>query len=186
MRSINGRRVPLLVWLVLLASTGVVTVPYLYESYNVVTQARGLFEQSLQTEERAVKGALRQRIIEIAPKSAYGHFAKGWFLTLESKYAEAESEYKEALLLKQDFDSAHTNLGDIYATLGRREEALDQYQHALVINPRSANAHNNLGTVYLDLGRREEAVAEFQKALEINPRHFHAQRNLFFLSQGVQ
>jgi tetratricopeptide (TPR) repeat protein len=65
--------------------------------------------------------------------------------------------------------TAHKNLGEALARLGRWEEALKCYETALTLNPGDASIHSDIATVLRALGRAQEAVERLQIALQLDP-----------------
>jgi len=74
--------------------------------------------------------------------------------------------------------TAHLNLGNACARLGRLEEAAASYRRALEIDHEFAEAHNNLGELHLQRGRAAEALRSCQQALRIKPYFAPAHQNL--------
>jgi len=57
------------------------------------------------------------------------------------KYDRAEEEYRKAVAMQPDYEYAHYRLGQLYATLGRREEAIAEFETVLrLVEPGSARA----------------------------------------------
>jgi len=65
---------------------------------------------------------------------------------------------------------AHTNLGGILASNGRREEAITEYKKAMRLRPNDAakDAYAD-GVSLVRQGRKAEAAAEFRQALDYQP-----------------
>jgi len=79
-------------------------------------------------------------------------------------------------------DSASfSNLGIVYARLGRFDEAIDQYRQALAMQPDLYAAHVNLALALLQQKGFDEAESHFRRALEINPRGVEAHCGLAHL-----
>ncbi len=74
--------------------------------------------------------------------------------------------------------TAHLNLGNALARLGRKEEAAASYGCALACNPEFPEAHNNLGQLQAELGRLEEARSSCRRALHARPNFADAHLNL--------
>jgi len=88
------------------------------------TEVEILFEQTLKSRNLEENRASLQKIIELAPDSAHGHFSKGWFWTQEENYRMAVSEYQAALQIWPQFAEARNNLASAYFNLGRFEDSI--------------------------------------------------------------
>ncbi len=106
------------------------------------------------------------------------HVARGAELEQKGQYAQAEQEYRAALLL--DYQNA-----DLYAVLavvlGEQEkwdDAVSAGREAVRLNPEDDAAHDNLG---VSLGVKHDwndAISEFREALRLNPDDAMAHVNL--------
>lgn len=94
------------------------------------------------------------------------------------KLAQAEQNYRCALLLKPDFAEGHSNLGVVLFQKGEVAAAIDSYRQALKLNPDCAEGYSNLGVALGNQGKLAEAVACFQQALRLKPDYADAHNNL--------
>lgn len=94
------------------------------------------------------------------------------------RYEEAESVFREAILLDPAHPGAHNNLGNTLAALGRYEEAERVFREAIRLNPTHPAAHNNFGNTLAALGRYEEAEEALREAIRLDPTHPTAHYNL--------
>ena len=74
--------------------------------------------------------------------------------------------------------TAHYNLGNALAEVGRQEEAVRHFQQAIQIEPRNAKVHYNLANALSDLGRLDFAIEHYETAVRSNPRFPEAHYNL--------
>src|SRR5712691_5645556 len=81
------------------------------------------------------------------------------------KLAQAESLYRQVIVLNPGHVGAHNNLGVVFMDQGKPNEAIACYREALRLNPNYANAHNNLGNAFKEQGQLTEAAACFAEAL---------------------
>jgi len=107
---------------------------------------------------------------QLAPNHPSFHTNRGVALVKLARYAEAEEAFKRALALE-----AHTvnftNLAQLYAVMGRKEDALRVYQAAIAAEKDKATWYALRGQMFLyALGDPAAAEQEFRKALEIEPR----------------
>ena len=90
-----------------------------------------------------------QRVIELAPSTAYAYSDLGILLERLDRSAEAEALYRTALQLSPNYAAAHSNLGALLADLGREPEAEACYRTALAVDPDFQPARMNLGLLLL-------------------------------------
>ena len=96
-------------------------------------------------------------------KQAFSYYRNGLAAQAEGEYAEALSNYYEALRLETDpFDRSYTlyNIGLIHTANGQHGRALEYYFAALDRNPTLAQALNNVAILYYS--RREKAIESEQ------------------------
>jgi len=137
-----------------------------------------LFEQFARADDLQEKKASLEKIKELEPNSAYGHFAKGWLLNLERRFDEAITEYQEAIRIKHDFAEAHNGLGNVYYNLDKLDQALTEYQTATFLNPAYIEALLNIAMLHYQKNHLDQAVSAYLIVIQINPKHAIAQNNL--------
>jgi tetratricopeptide (TPR) repeat protein len=129
---------------------------------------------------------------------AGNHINLGLLLKDLAKRAEAEKEYRQALVIqerlvadfptvpayRQEVAGTHNNLGLLLADSGKPTEAETEYRRALAIQEELANtfptvpayrqdlalSHNNFGWMLYGLGRLAEAEEPYRKALAIREK----------------
>ena len=109
-----------------------------------------------------------QRVIELAPTTAYAYSDLGILLERQGRAAEAEALYRTALELSPGYAAAHCNLGALLADLGRESEAEDCYRAALAIDPDFQQARMNLGLLLLMQQRFAEGWPLYEGRLYIH------------------
>ncbi|XP_028967197.1 protein O-mannosyl-transferase TMTC3 [Galendromus occidentalis] len=103
-----------------------------------------------------------------------------------SRLSEADSLYKEAIAMKNDYVDAYTNRGEILLKMGRLSEAVEMYKKAVRLKPLDADAHFNLGVVLMKLGNHSDnAVQEFLTVLSLDKMHQNALVSLSMCLQHV-
>ncbi len=82
----------------------------------------------------------------------------------------AAADYEE--LLTRDYTHSHawSNLGLIYAEVGRTDDAFRAYHEAVGHNPSNHFAHCNLGNLYLEQGDYQSALQHALEALKSDPK----------------
>lgn len=83
---------------------------------------------------------------------------KGADAFLRKDYVSAYAYFREALVVKPNFDAAWINLGILYRVSEYYPEAEKAYQYALVIHPNSLTALENLAYLYTFTDRNIEAA----------------------------
>jgi tetratricopeptide (TPR) repeat protein len=102
-------------------------------------------------------------------QEAREQFAEVAKIVALNQLAEAEKEFRAALVIDPTSAPALAGLGEIFARTQRLAEAETTLQQALKRDPNSVAAHNHLGNVYLLTRRPADALAEFQAALQLTP-----------------
>jgi type IV pilus assembly protein PilF len=104
------------------------------------------------------------------------------------KLAEAEADYRKALLIRPSYPEAHNNLGQLLARTGRQAEAITEFDKALDISVYMEPwvARCNKGQALYQLGRKEEGVTELRTCLRIAPKYCQGRRELgrILVSEG--
>ncbi len=99
----------------------------------------------------------------------------------ESRFADAEAEYKKALLKDPVSPSATFNVGDAYYKQQRYDEAARSFQTYSVLDkdPESAaRALYNVGNTLFKQNKFEESIGAYKQALRHNPSDDDARYNL--------
>lgn len=95
-----------------------------------------------------------------------------------SRYAEAESWYRQVLeRIPDDFDALN-NLGTAVWLSGRLKEAEVYYRRALEIQPEHPSVLNNVGSLQRAKGELEDAASYYRRALKLQPDRLETSINL--------
>jgi tetratricopeptide (TPR) repeat protein len=121
---------------------------------------------------------LFRAILENDPRNADGLHVLGLIAYRVGRYDSAVELLEQAIALKSNNPSYHSNLGNILIAQGRVNDAEARYERALVLKPDCAEAHNNLGIALAAQGKFADAAAHYECALILNPRHANAHNNL--------
>ena len=106
------------------------------------------------------------------------HLDKAVELGKKKEFAQAETELKKSIALKDDYVETHLELAGLYVKTDRCEKAIGHYKKAIKIDPRNVNAHNDCGGVLVKLGKLDEAVPYYKRALEIRSGSYVTHGNL--------
>jgi tetratricopeptide (TPR) repeat protein len=113
----------------------------------------------------------------LQPKDPEPHVAAGALFEKQNKFAEAETEYKQAVALDPSSDAV-IGLSNLYMRGRRFPEAAEYLRKLIAAHPERADAHIQLGQILADEGKNDEAIAELQTGVKLAPADFAAQRNL--------
>lgn len=138
---------------------------------NVHSALGDLFRQQ-ENYARAVSAY--DKALEFTEKGArsewFLHYARGISHEREKNWANAESDFRAALVLNPDQPQVLNYLG--YSLVERQEkldEALDLIERAVAARPDSGYIVDSLGWVLYRLGRYEEAVEHMERAVALLP-----------------
>ncbi|HTM50240.1 MAG TPA: tetratricopeptide repeat protein [Bryobacteraceae bacterium] len=115
--------------------------------------------------------------LALAPALDYLHNNLGYNLLMQKRPSEAAFEFRQALKLKPDSETARNNLG--MALAGTPGDAVLHWQS--VSDP--ATAHSNMAAMLIEQGRYPEARKELDLALGYNKSHAAALSNLKLVSE---
>jgi len=108
-----------------------------------------------------------RRALELAPRLAEAHAARGLVLSLSHDFAGAESAFVRAIELQPDGFEAHYFRARSCVVQGKYEEAVRHYEVAAKLAPEDCQIPILAGQVYHALGRDEEALAANRRGLEL-------------------
>jgi tetratricopeptide (TPR) repeat protein len=106
------------------------------------------------------------------------HVAHGVGYLQSKRYADAEAEFRAALLLDSQNADLYVSLS--YSLIQQRkwDDAASAARDAVRLNPDSDVAHSNLGFALENKGDRDGGIAEYREALRLNPNSDMAHNNL--------
>jgi len=106
------------------------------------------------------------------------HVARGAELSEKRRYAEAEQEYRAALLLDSQNADLYASLAYFLIQQKRWDDAAASGREALRFDPDDDMAHINLGLALGHRGDLDGEIAEYREALRLNPNSELAHNNL--------
>jgi tetratricopeptide (TPR) repeat protein len=144
---------------------------------------KGDGEQARRQYERA-QAALTEAL-KIDPNSVDAQFRLGVTLTYmgeldddAARFAEAETWYRKAVQLKNDFTMAYFNLSNVLEKQGRTAEAIEAMRSAIRSQPNHTEGLYRLGVLLMNAGEFQEAEQHLRLATKLNPSHKEAQQAL--------
>jgi peptidoglycan/xylan/chitin deacetylase (PgdA/CDA1 family)/uncharacterized caspase-like protein len=93
----------------------------------------------------------------------------GLQLYKEKQYAQAETQFTEALKLRPSFALAANNLGFVFFKQDKFAEAARWFENAIRMDPSRAIAYMNLGDAYARAGDGDKAKTAYKTYLELAP-----------------
>jgi Tfp pilus assembly protein PilF len=130
--------------------------------------------------------ALFDQTLRVNPRSWVAYSSRGYQFAEQNKLTEAIEQYRIALHLDPEYDTAHNNLGIALARqidpakpdLPKLDEAIAHFRLALEYKPVFEEAQSNLGNALYLRGDIEGAIAAIRKALTMNSDDNPARLNL--------
>ncbi len=108
------------------------------------------------------------------------HIATGNEAYGKAKYADAEAEYKKALVKDTSSREAQFNLGNAYYKQQRAEEAERMFSHRISASQSPTDkemAYYNLGNTYFKSNKLEQSIEAYKHSLRIDPSDEDARYN---------
>jgi tetratricopeptide (TPR) repeat protein len=115
------------------------------ERVAILDQEAGIY---LNQKDTVDAEAVLKRSISTYPNVFVAHLAYGDFYAAESKYQNAESEWKLALGPNNDSHDALLRLGDYYFQTNQMSRAVDEYKRASDLDPNDPQLLAQLGQAY--------------------------------------
>jgi tetratricopeptide (TPR) repeat protein len=97
--------------------------------------------------------------------------AEGIRLMQQDRFAEAESQFRQAVQADPSNLEAAANLGVAIFKQGRFAESIPFFQQAVAAHPQQASLHNDLAQAYVRVQRPHDAAAEMARACDLEPRN---------------
>lgn len=107
----------------------------------------------------------------------------------ESKFAEAEVNFKKGIEENVESFESRFNLGDAIYKQGRFEEALEEFKNSmpLAMNDESkAGIFHNIGNTFIKSQKLKESIGAFREALKLNPDDMETKYNLSYAIKQMQ
>jgi len=114
------------------------------------------------------------------------HVARGAELKRKNQYAEAEQEYRAALLLDPRNADLYVSLAYLLSLQNKWDDAASAGREALRFDPNNGGAHNNLGVALEKKGDLRGALKQYRAAYMLDPKNATYKQNYGRLSQQVK
>ena len=117
------------------------------------------------------------KVIQLSPDAPEPILNYGICLLQQKKFAQAETQLREALKKNEHAFTAHMYLGITLISFRRYTEAEDALRKSIALGgPKASKAHYYLGGVYWETGRLKEAADELEVYLQLEPKAANAER----------
>jgi tetratricopeptide (TPR) repeat protein len=103
---------------------------------------------------------ITQRLVELAPDSAAAHCGQSILNFYDWDYPSADGHARRAIVLRPEYELAHSWYGFMLTHWGRPEEGRQEIETALRLNPSKVQTHRVLAHTYY-------AQRDFPRAVEI-------------------
>jgi eukaryotic-like serine/threonine-protein kinase len=156
----------------------ITSLAWVYADQGRHPEAFNLLKQAL-LGQRAKTGLNGPDTLERAAQLSQAHVVYGDLLRGQGNYANARSQYEEALAIKPDDMTARSRLFCLALALeqeGKLTEAEARYRDIVRLDSNGWEAHHRLGLVLEDQGKRIDSEAELKQAQQLNPSFADQQR----------
>jgi adenylate cyclase len=109
--------------------------------------------------------------LQLAPKLAEAHASRSYALTMNGKYAEAETEFNAAIELDPQLYEAYYYAGRAYFSQGKFREAVDAFTQAQAIRPDDITAAALTSTAMKAVGTEEEKRKASEHSVKISKQY---------------
>jgi TolB-like protein/tetratricopeptide (TPR) repeat protein len=110
--------------------------------------------------------------LALDPDLALAHLARGYLLYAHDyDWTGAQVEYRRALQLAPNDDSAKALLGAVLATMGQVKRAVELVRDTLLTSPMSGTSYSSLASYYQGLGMLDDAERATRTQAALQPGH---------------
>jgi tetratricopeptide (TPR) repeat protein len=102
--------------------------------------------------------------------------AKGIYVRLQSGTKAKQKEIEP--VLKGKLSNLHSDIGDIYRSVGLYQSSIEEYIKALNLNKDYIDIRVKLGIAYRENGQPEDSIRELKTVSKANPNYAHAKIQL--------
>jgi len=99
------------------------------------------------------------------------HVARGGQFFQKRQYAQAEQEYRAALLLDSQNADLYVSLSYVLIEQKKWDDGTSATRQAVRLNPNNEWAHASLGVALMERGDLDGAIAEYREVLSLDPNN---------------
>lgn len=136
-----------------------------------------------QTATWATNETLWRQAVAATSNNPRAHIELGVVYGHESRHAEAEAEFKQALQMKLgdvDAKDLFPNLAGSLLAQGKLTDAIPLFEQAIALDPSRVDLRHQLALTYARVGRPDDALAAWREAVRVDPAFEDA-----YLGMGV-
>ena len=156
--------------------------------YSLAMAYRGLGDAEKAKLHLAQQGTVGVRVadplfdgLQELVQGARVHLIRGRMALEATRYAEAVTEFRQAVAANPDSVTAHVNLGAALTQTGDLSGAMEQFEATLRIDPNNTTAHYNLAVLLANENKHQQAIVHLQAVTSTNPNDFAAMAMLIRL-----
>jgi Tfp pilus assembly protein PilF len=124
------------------------------------------------------------KALAIDDQLAEAHTSLAWVKTqYDWQWADAETEFKQAIALKPNYPTAHHWYGFFLVSMRRFDEAIAEIKRAQELDPVSLIISTDVGAILFMSHRDDQAIEQCEKTLELDPNFIQA-HNILSLIYG--
>lgn len=160
-----------------------------FNMMGVIQHVEGRFTAAIDSFKHAL--AVNPRYTEAVLNLAILYNDLGQYDNAKKLYGQVKKKTKTPKphiepVLRGKLSNLHSNIGDIYRSVGSQRLAIDEYQKALQLNPTYIDIRTKLGQCYREDGQLQMALKELKAALKENKEYSPAriQLGLTYYSMG--
>ncbi len=127
------------------------------------------YEGSAESLQQADQCSLKA--LQLAPELAEAHASRSYALAMNSKYTEAEAEFKAAIELDPQLYEAYYYAGRSYFAQGKFRQAADAFTQAGSIRPDDVTAAAMMSNSLRSLGDEEEYIQACKHSVKVAERY---------------
>ncbi len=117
------------------------------------------------------------KVLKISPDAPEPLLNYGIVLLQQKKFAEAETQLREAVKKNESAYTAHLYFGITLIYVKKYDEAEAELQKAVTLGgPKAGQAHYYLGGLYWQTGKNRQAADELEMYLKLEPKASNAER----------
>ncbi len=118
------------------------------------------------------------RAAALTPNDPEAHLSAGLLLEKQNRFADAEQQYKQVLVVDPQSSNALTGLANVYLRGHRLSDAEEVLRKLLPLRPNDPAVHLELGRVLAAAGNNEQAIRELERASQLAPADRDLERQL--------
>ena len=155
--------------------------PDVLNMLGVIRHIDGKFEAAIQSFKEALK--INPHYTEAVLNLAVLYNDLGRYQDAKKLYGNLRKKEKSSTddiepVLKGKLSNMHSEIGDVYRSIGLYKFAVEEYKKALALNPAYVDIRTKLGIALRELGQLESSLKELKTVAKEDPRYIMAKIQL--------